>query len=89
MIAEIAATQLAASLCESTGAPMYLVHLSSSRALDVCRAARAASELPLFVETRPLYLHLSQEKMRGPDYPLYVGQPPLREESDRVAMWQG
>lgn len=87
--AEVAATQQAASLCESTGAPIYLVHLSSARALAVCRAARAASKLPLFIETRPMYLHLTSEKMRGPDAPLYVGQPPLREESDRTALWQG
>ena len=87
--AEVAATQQAASLCESTGAPIYLVHLSSARALAVCRAARAASKLPLFVETRPLYLHLTAAKMQGPDAPLFVGQPPLREESDRAALWQG
>ena len=89
IVAEVAATQLAASLCESTGAPIYLVHLSSARALAVCRAARAASPLPLFVETRPLYLHLTSEKMRGAEAPLYVGQPPLREEADRSALWQG
>ena len=89
VVAEVAATQLAASLCESTGAPIYLVHLSSARALAVCRAARAASKLPLFIETRPLYLHLTSEKMQGPDAPLYVGQPPLREASDRSALWQG
>ena len=87
--AETAATQQAASLCESTGAPIYIVHLSSARALAICRAARAAARLPLFVETRPMYLHLTSEKMRGPDAPLYVGQPPLREETDRAALWQG
>jgi dihydropyrimidinase len=89
VVAEVAATQLAASLCESTGAPIYIVHLSSARALAVCRAARAAAKLPLFVETRPLYLHLTSEKMRGPDAPLFVGQPPLRDESDRTALWAG
>ena len=89
VVAETAATQQAASLCESTGAPIYIVHLSSARALAICRAARAASRLPLFVETRPMYLHLTSDKMRGSDAPLYVGQPPLREESDRSALWQG
>ena len=89
VVAEVAATQLAASLCESTGAPIYIVHLSSARALAVCRAARAAAKVPLFVETRPLYLHLTSEKMRGPDAPLFVGQPPLREEADRTALWAG
>lgn len=88
LIAEVAATQQAAALCESTRAPIYIVHLSSARALDATRAARR-SKLPLFVETRPLYLHLTSEKMRGPDAPLYVGQPPLREPGDRDAMWRG
>jgi dihydropyrimidinase len=88
LIAEVAATQQAAALCESTRAPIYIVHLSSSRALEATRAARRASS-PLFVETRPLYLHLTSEKMRGPDAPLYVGQPPLREPDDRDAMWRG
>ncbi len=89
VVAETAATQQAAALCESTGAPIYIVHLSSARALAICRAARAAARLPLFVETRPMYLHLTSEKMRGPDAPLYVGQPPLREETDRAALWLG
>ena len=88
LIAEVAATQQAAALCESTRAPMYIVHLSSLRALEATRAARRA-KAPLFIETRPLYLHLTSEKMRGPDAPLYVGQPPLREAEDRDAMWRG
>ena len=89
VVAEVAATQLAASLCESTGAPIYLVHLSCARALAVCRAARAASTLPLFVETRPLYLHLTARRCRGPTRRSSSGNRPLREESDRAALWQG
>ena len=88
LIAEVAATQQAAALCESTRAPIYIVHLSSHRALEATRAARQA-KAPLFVETRPLYLHLTSERMRGPDAPLHVGQPPLRESEDREAMWRG
>ena len=88
VIAEVAATQQAAALCESTGAPIYIVHLSSARALEATRAVRRA-KFPFFVETRPLYLHLTSEKMRGPDAPLYVGQPPLREAEDREAIWRG
>jgi dihydropyrimidinase len=88
LIAEVAATQQAAALCESTRAPMYIVHLSSRRALDATRAARQV-KAPLFIETRPLYLHLTSERMRGPDAALYVGQPPLREQEDRDAMWRG
>ena len=87
VIAEVAATQQAAALCESTGAPMYVVHISSARALDACKRLRAA-RAPLFVETRPLYLHCTEERLRGPDAPLYIGQPPLRGEADREALWR-
>lgn len=88
VVAEVAATQQAASLCESTRAPMHVVHLSSARALDACRAVKKAG-FPFTVETRPLYLHLTDEKMRGPDAPLFVGQPPLRSRDDVQAMWAG
>jgi len=88
VIAEVSATNQAAALCESTGAPMYVVHLSSARALDACRRARE-HKAPLYVETRPLYLHLTSERMRGPDAPLFVGQPPLREREDAEALWHG
>lgn len=88
VIAEVAATQQAAALCESTQAPMYLVHMSSARALQACEAARAAG-LPLHLETRPLFIHLDESKLRGPDYQLFVGQPPLRPRADVDAMMRG
>jgi len=88
VIAEVAATQQATALCESTRAPMHVVHLSSARALDACRAAKRAG-LPFTVETRPLYIHLTDEAMRGPDAPLFVGQPPLRTREDAEAIWSG
>lgn len=88
VVAEVVATQQAAALCESTKAPMHVVHLSSARALEACRAARRLG-LPLTVETRPLYLHLTDEVMRRPDAPLYIGQPPLRSRDDVEAMWAG
>lgn len=88
LIAEVAATQQVAALAESTRAPLYVVHMSSARALDACREARAAG-LPLYLETRPLFIHLSEEKLRGPDYQLYVGQPPLRPRADVDAMMRG
>lgn len=88
VIAEIAATQQAASLCEDTRAPMHVVHLSSGRALDAIRAARK-NGAPMSVETRPLYIHLTEAAMQGPDAALYVGQPPLRGRDDVEAMWRG
>jgi len=86
--AETVATERAIAMCRATGAPTYIVHLSSARALAACAAARAEG-LPIFVETRPLYLHMTAERYRGQDGPLYVAQPPLREAADQEALWRG
>jgi dihydropyrimidinase len=88
VVAEVVATQQAAGLCESTDAPIYLVHMSSARALEACQPARRAGR-PLYLETRPLFIHLSEEKLRGADHALFVGQPPLRPRADVDAMFQG
>ncbi len=85
---EVVAIERAIAMCRATGAPTYIVHLSSARALAACEAARAEG-LPLFVETRPLYLHLTAERYRGRDAGLYVAQPPLRESADQEALWRG
>lgn len=86
--AEVAAVDQAIDLARQTGAPVYIVHLSSAAALDRCRRARAEG-LPVWVETRPLYLHLTKERFAEPDAAKYVGAPPLRDQSDRDALWRG
>ena len=86
--AEVAAVDQAIGLARRTGAPIYIVHLSSAAALERCREARAAG-LPVYVETRPLYLHLTRERFEEPDAGKYVGAPPLREQPDRDALWRG
>ncbi len=85
---EVVAIERAIAMCRATGAPTYIVHLSSARALAACARARAEG-LPLFVETRPLYLFLTADKYREPDGPLYVAQPPLRTDEDLEALWGG
>jgi dihydropyrimidinase len=86
--AEVAAVDQAIDLARETGAPVYVVHLSSAAALHRCARARAAG-LPVYVETRPLYLHLTRERFGEPDAAKYVGAPPLRDQSDRDALWRG
>jgi dihydropyrimidinase len=88
VVAEVVATQRAVGMCEVARAPIYVVHLSCERALRVCEEAQARS-LPVYVETRPLYLHLTRERYLDPDGALYVGQPPLREAHDVAALWEG
>jgi dihydropyrimidinase len=86
--AEVEAIGQAVDLARQARAPVYVVHLSSAAALDRCRQARAAG-LPVYVETRPLYLHLTSERFEEPDAAKYVGAPPLREHADRDALWDG
>jgi len=88
VVSEVVATQRAVAIAEATGAPVYIVHLSSARALAVCGEARARG-LPVYVETRPLYLHLTEERLAEPEGPKYLGQPPLRARSDVDALWHG
>src|SRR3954467_506670 len=86
--AETVATERAIAMCRATRAPTYIVHLSSARALAACAAARAEG-LPLFVGTRPLYLHMTAERYHERDGALYVAMPPLRERADQEALWRG
>lgn len=86
--AEVAATQRAVAMAEATGAPIYIVHLSSERALRVTEEAQARG-VPVYVETRPIYLHLTRERFDGDTPGLYIGQPPLRTRDDLDALWDG
>ncbi|HYM68470.1 MAG TPA: amidohydrolase family protein [bacterium] len=88
IVSEVVATERAVALAAATGAPVYVVHLSSAGSLDACRRGQAAG-LPVYVETRPLYLYLTRERFDEPDGAKYVGQPPLREAGDVAALWAG
>ncbi len=88
VLAERAAVERAVAICEATGSPIYIVHLSSRDALDSARRAQARG-LPVFVETRPLYLYLTSELLQQPDGGKYIGCPPLREPADAEALWAG
>lgn len=86
--AEVAATARAIAFAEITGAPIYVVHLSAAEALAEVRRGRARG-VAVAVETRPLYLHLTEERFTEPDGAKYVGQPPLRTAGDVAALWRG
>jgi dihydropyrimidinase len=84
--AEEVATQRAVGFAEFTGAPIYLVHMSSERAMRVAEAARARG-LPVFTEVRFIYLHLTRDAFNRPDGPTFTGAPPLRDQTDRDYLW--
>jgi len=85
---EAVAVARAASFCAAADAPIYIVHLSSRDALEAAAQARARG-LPVYVETRPLYLYFTRDKFVGSDAPLYIGNPPLRNAEDVSALWSG
>jgi dihydropyrimidinase len=87
-ISEIVATQRAVAIAEATRAPLYIVHLSVEEALTICSDAKSRN-LPVYVETRPLYLFHTKERFLDEDGAKYVGQPPLREQKDIDAIWAG
>ncbi len=89
-ITEGEATQRSLTLAEAAGAPIYIVHLSASQALDAVCAARDRG-LPAYAETCPQYLFLSAENYEEPDFngAKYVMSPPLRPKEHQAALWRG
>jgi dihydropyrimidinase len=88
VFAEEIAVARAVGFAQAAEAPIYIVHLSSEKALEACHRARADG-VPVYVETRPLYLYLTEQRFQEPDGAKYVGNPPLRDEDDVRALWNG
>ncbi|HMJ61530.1 MAG TPA: amidohydrolase family protein, partial [Bryobacteraceae bacterium] len=88
--AEAEAVHRAIALAEMSGAPVYIVHLSSEEALNEVRAARDRG-VPAFAETCPQYLLLSIEELERPNFEgaKYVFTPPLREKHHLDKLWRG
>ncbi|MCP4225055.1 MAG: amidohydrolase family protein, partial [Actinomycetia bacterium] len=86
--AERIAAERAVGYCATTGAATCVVQLSSRAALDACRGGQRRG-LPVYVETRPIYLYFTEERFEEPDGAKYTGAPPLRTADDVEAMWAG
>ncbi|GAA2249220.1 allantoinase AllB [Herbiconiux moechotypicola] len=70
----------------ATGARAHILHLSSGRALEAIRAAKAEG-LPITAETCPHYLSFSAEHI--PDgATAYKCCPPIRDEANRELLWE-
>lgn len=82
---EDAAIALLLELCEATGCPVHVVHLSSADALDALRDAKDRG-LPVTVETCAHYLCLRAEDV--PDGETrFKCAPPIREDENRLRLW--
>src|SRR5580704_13599332 len=88
--AEAEAVHRAVAMSEISGAPVYIVHLSSEEALNEVREARDRG-VPIFAETCPQYLLLSIDDLARPNFEgaKYVFTPPLREKQNQPKLWDG
>ncbi|HEY3383211.1 MAG TPA: dihydropyrimidinase [Vicinamibacterales bacterium] len=89
-ILEAEAVHRAIALAEAAAAPVYIVHLSTSGALEEVAAARRRGR-PVYAETCPQYLVLSEDAYdaRGFDGAKYVMSPPLRPAAMQASLWRG
>lgn len=89
--AEAEATHRAIALARAADASVYIVHLSCADALAEVASAKARG-WPVYAETCPHYLTLTDERYDAPDEAEVIRSvisPPLRSESDRGALWLG
>ena len=83
---EAAAVSRVLALAKQAGARVYLVHLSTSGALEQVRLAHARGQ-EVYAETCPQYLMLTQERYQSGEPETFVMCPPLRTQADCDALW--
>ena len=82
--AEDAAVARDVRLCELTGAPLHLAHVSTAGALEVIRQAKKRG-VPITAETAPHYFSLTDEAVMGFGTGSKMN-PPLRSAADVKAV---
>lgn len=89
-IMEGEATQRVITISELAEAPVYIVHLSASEALNAVTAARDRG-VPVYAETCPHYLFLDNQEYEPPGFETakFVMTPPLRSCSHQQDLWRG
>jgi dihydropyrimidinase len=85
---EAEATGRAIALSAIAHAPLYVVHVTCEGALTQINLARQQG-LPVWGETCPQYLCLTQDALDTPDFSgaKFVCSPPLRTARDQQALW--
>jgi dihydropyrimidinase len=77
----------AAAIARLAGSPLYVVHLTTPQGLEIIKA-RAAQGQPLYTETCPQYLLLTEREMSRIG-PLAKIGPPMRTPAELEGMWRG
>jgi len=69
-------------------AAFYDFHLSVREGVELIRQARKEGH-PIYCETTPHYLTLTDEMLKRPDGVNFICSPPLRSKEHIEALWQG
>jgi dihydropyrimidinase len=77
----------ALALAEIAGVACYIVHVSCARSLDVIATFRNRGNIPIYVETCPHYLLLTEDDLDRVGGLAKIS-PPLRARADAEALWQ-
>lgn len=74
------------ALAETAGVPLYIPHVAAGDGIEVATMARRTAGVPVWIETCPHYLVLTNDEVldRGA---LSKIAPPLRHDSDRETLW--
>lgn len=87
-VTERLAVESVLTLAEETGTELCIAHTSTGLSADIRRRERLAGNSRFLLETCPHYLHLTQEKLAGPEGALYTMNPPLRTAWDNERLWR-
>lgn len=86
-IVEEAAVRRMILLSERSGCPLYVVHVSAEQGAAAIAEARAR-RLPVFGEVLHNYLVFTSDDYARENGTLYHNYPPLKQPSDRAALWR-
>ena len=87
-LAEIDSVERMCRFAELTGAQVMLFHLSTAEAVEAVRAAKARGA-PVWAETCPHYLLMTEEVLARPQGAKWMCSPPQRLAADCEALWEG
>jgi dihydropyrimidinase len=86
---EAKAVEKAIQLAARAKCPIYIVHVSSAKSIEIIKQAQAKGQ-KVVAETCPQYLLLDGEKYNQPfeKAVAFVMSPPLRTKSDNQKLWE-
>jgi dihydropyrimidinase len=86
-LAEVEAVNRVLFLAHETNAPVYIVHCSVARSVELVAQAWARGQIA-FAETCPQYLLLNESVYAGAEPHRFILQPPLRAAVNNEALWE-